>query len=497
MQAGLVHAIDPETGGLVDMAFSNHWRNDVFVSYAHTDNEIGPSGVRWVSQFTQYLDTSLKQRLGCGDCLRVFFDKRDLSSNQELASTLDEVRHSAIFIAITTPSYVNGSWTRRELEAFTEQAQFQDRLFVIEMSPLDSLGDYPPPIDTKPRAKFWHRPTAESRVPLPLDPQIDPQLYTQRLLDFAEHVRKRLLALHQQSHIAPAPPAREDSPAKGNGDPNRCTVLLAQATDELEFEREQVKSYLQQMNVSVLPEGDYPQGGASFKQAFAADLARADLFVQLLGKAAGRKPPDLPDGYIQTQFALASAAGRSMMLWRHPELDVDQIGDPAQRRLLTSESVIASGLEAFKTEIVRSIKMLRASKAPAPSSLVYLGAERSDIEVARQLSEALKAHRFPVVLPTFEGSSEEIRQDLEENLMESDTLVFVYGSAPTTWIRGNLRRLHKLMAQREKPPRRVAIFTAPPPKAGDIGVSFPYLETIDSSGDLDPDPLITLLEDDT
>lgn len=474
------------------MPYLPNFRNDIFVSYAHADNEDGPSGVRWVSEFTKYLGTGLKQRLGCGNALRIYFDHRDLYANHELEGLLDEVQNSAIFLAVTSPSYMRRKWTRREIEAFTSLPNFQKRLFAIEISPLDSHDDYLAPLKSKPRKRFWQRSSPESRTPFPLDPQLHPQMYTQVLLDFTEQVRLQLLTMQEQPGGASVRASTDVNAAKTGS--HKGKVLLAQTTDELEFEREQVKSYLSQMNVRVLPETDYPQGGQQFKQRFTDDLAKVDLFVQLLGRAAGRKPPDLPEGYVQTQFSLATKARKPMLLWRHPELDAENIPDPVQRELLTADSVVASGLESFKSEIVRSLEALAAPRPKTTPSLVYIGAERVDLPVARELAETLKTQEYPVVLPTFEGSSEEIRKDLEENLMESDTVVFIHGSAPSTWIRGNLRRLHKLMSLREKPPRKVAVLTAPPPKDSEINVSLPYVQTIDRSSGLDPGSIIPLLE---
>jgi len=487
------------------MPFLDFCRNDVFISYAHADNKIGPSGTSWVSQFTSYLDTSLQQRLGCGDSMRVYFDNRDLHANHEIEELLNEVKNSAVFVAICSPSYVRRDWTRREIDAFSNIPNSKDRLFVVDMLPLDSLDDYPFPLNSKPRAKFWHQDEAESRVAYPLDPKLNPQLYTKRLLDLADQIRRQLLQLQQQGQErqqqvrSEASRAAEESSGSEAGGQNSGgaagTILLAQTTDELEVEREQVKSYMLQLGIRVLPETDYPQGGEEFKQAFLEDLGNSDLFVQLLGKAVGRRPPDLPDGYVQTQFSLASQAGKSMMLWRHPELDLDQISDEAQRALLTADSVVASGLESFKTDTAEMLKSMKAPSRPKTPSLVYVGSERVDLPIAQQVADSLRSHDYPVVIPTFDGSAEEIRQDLEDNLLESDKLVFVHGTAPTTWIRGNLRRLHKLMSLREKPPQKVAILNAPPEKEGDIGVSLPYVETIDSSTSLEFDGLIAALED--
>ena len=71
------------------------------------------------------------------------------------------------------------------------------------------------------------------------------------------------------------------------------TILLAQVTNDLYDERDQVVAYLSQFGAKILPEGDYKQGGPEFAEAFKADLAQAGLFVQLLGPYRSNRPPDL------------------------------------------------------------------------------------------------------------------------------------------------------------------------------------------------------------
>ena len=53
-------------------------------------------------------------------------------------------------------------------------------------------------------------------------------------------------------------------PAEVKGPLSGETILLAQTTNDLYDEREQVQAYLQQFGAKVLPEGDYVQGGAAF-----------------------------------------------------------------------------------------------------------------------------------------------------------------------------------------------------------------------------------------
>jgi hypothetical protein len=70
----------------------------------------------------------------------------------------------------------------------------------------------------------------------------------------------------------------------------RRTVLLAQVTDDVEDEADQLLRYLNQYGdeIVVLPKASYSQGGEAFMTAFRQDLGQAELFVQILGRRAGR-----------------------------------------------------------------------------------------------------------------------------------------------------------------------------------------------------------------
>lgn len=494
------------------MAYLSGFQNDIFISYAHADNDRGPTGVHWVSEFAGYLATSIRQRLGCGSDLRIFLDSRDLLTNHEVDVLVNEVRNSAIFVAVCSPSYAIREWTRRELETFASVPNHDRRLFAIEMLPLDARDEYPAAIRSKTRSRFWHVKESRSRAALTLDPVLDQQMFVQKLIDLAAQIRDQLRDMRRQGaavsssyqpeSVRPASAPVVATAAVASADvkavaPNG-TVLLAQATDELELEREQVRAFLQQMNIQTLPDGDYPQGGEAFRAAFLADLKQADMVVQLIGRAIGRRPPDLPEGYVRCQHVAAAASGLPLLTWRHPEISPDALPEGAARDLLTGPTVIASGLENFKSEVLATLdKILRKRRAPErtiPRSLVFLNFDRSDQPIAQTLQRALAEAEFPVVTTTFEGSSEEIRQDLEENLLESESLVFVNGAAPSTWLRSSLRRLHKLMALRETPPRTVAVFDGPPSDKADPGFSLPYVETVDSRDGVHFEPLIELLK---
>ena len=132
-----------------------------------------------------------------------------------------------------------------------------------------------------------------------------------------------------------------------------------------------------------------------------ADLAQADLYLQLLGPRSGRYPSDIPEGYPAAQIDAAKAAGKNLLLWRHPELDPDKVSDPRQRALLTDANVIACGLESFKAEARRRLEARPTEKArdTKRSALVFINSTESDYDVARIVQQEFSKRNLPTILP--------------------------------------------------------------------------------------------------
>ena len=74
-------------------------------------------------------------------------------------------------------------------------------------------------------------------------------------------------------------------------------VFLAEATPDLDDLRDNIRRYLNQANIRVLPETYYDRTPNAFRTAMEADLDQSLVFVQLLGLYVGPKTPDLPKGY--------------------------------------------------------------------------------------------------------------------------------------------------------------------------------------------------------
>ena len=215
----------------------------------------------------------------------------------------------------------------------------------------------------------------------------------------------------------------------------------------------------------------YPQGGDTFRASFAADIARAGLFVQLLGKRPGRTPPDLPEGYTKHQLDVARAAGIPIMQWRHPDLDVGTVNNPGYQSILTAETVVASGFEAFKQQILQWAREPEPKPRATRSSTIFINADDKDMPIAKEVERECLQKALTTILPMTSASTEANRKDLEANLTECDLLVFIYGETTQEWIRSQLR-FSQIKAKRESEPRLLAICSGPPPK-GDIGIKLP------------------------
>jgi hypothetical protein len=271
------------------------------------------------------------------------------------------------------------------------------------------------------------------------------------------------------------------------------TVFLAQVTYDLEDTRDDVRRYLEPFGIEVLPKDTYPQGGADFLAAAAADIGRADAFVQLFGRKAALRPPDLPQGYDRAQADLALARKIPVLQWLRPDVDLDAINDPMYSELLSSPHVVRGTLESFKADIIRQIEKPepgpgpKPGQAPSPDQYIFIDADASDLPLANELLKEFKSKNFSAAIPVLQGSSEDVRRDLEANIVECQALLMVYGETTPVWVRGQLRLYSKLKHRREEPLRALAIYLGPPDSKPDIGMDLPECRQLDCRHGLTPD----------
>ena len=148
------------------MTYVPGYDHDVFVSYAHLDDQ-GESA--WVSTLVRHLDTEVRQRLGTKD-LRIWID-HELDGNRPLTpEILQAIRRAATIILIVSPSYVASEWCARERNAFLGFARdcvSEGRIFIVRCRDIDPQC-LPPEFGDLIGFKFWTQDNDAGGVTRPL-----------------------------------------------------------------------------------------------------------------------------------------------------------------------------------------------------------------------------------------------------------------------------------------------------------------------------------------
>jgi hypothetical protein len=205
------------------------------------------------------------------------------------------------------------------------------------------------------------------------------------------------------------------------------------------------------------------------------------LFVQLLGPYGGKRPPDLPQGFTAYQVEEAALV-TPVMQWRRPDLNIDEVTQP-HRAILQGKDVISSTFEDFKARVKATALALTTAPVPkhnrAATSLVFIDADPKDLSVAEKIGEEFQAQGLFCMLPSTSAASDERLRDLEGNLIDCDVLICLYGTAPSHWVRAQLRLLAKLNAKRQTDLRILAVCTGPPRPKEPVGALFTRMREID------------------
>jgi len=267
------------------------------------------------------------------------------------------------------------------------------------------------------------------------------------------------------------------------------TVFLAEVTDDLHYQRLEVKNYLEQHNITVIPEKMYYfPNSESLIKTIDQDLNKCSLYIQLLNQTIPYRPEGMSTPFLQLERALNSK-NIPILSWRSPELDLDEIKDTKVLELLNSKNVIATFLQDFKEIIIHRLKKLTMHEDPQQSEhdnhnfiFINSSSDPDDIMIAKKICEILKNNGLSSATPIFEDiSPAEKRKDLEGNLTSCDAIIVLYVKSNIAWVREQLRQCQKIMRKRKDYPIKiVAIYDVPEDlNKPDLGMRFPNLEILE------------------
>ena len=314
------------------MAFNPNLGRDLFISYARVD-DAPVFGVKWVSTLLQDLRNLLAQKMGRNEAYSIWWDEINLRGNHAVTPEIRAaLQQSATLLLVLSSGYLASQWCRQEKDLFFEVlgGKPQGRVFMVEKQVLDEDQSRPTELADLKGYCFWYRDERNQVRTLSLrEPEPHATAYIRLVEDLATDISRQLKA----RATAAAPPPAEP----------KATVFLAEVTDDLDPRREQVRRYLEQAQLQVLPARRHLEGQA-FRDALEQALGQSTLFIQLLGEYPGRRPPDIPQGYTHLQLERAQARKLPIVQWHDPTLKLDQVESQEQRELLEAVSVYAEPL---------------------------------------------------------------------------------------------------------------------------------------------------------
>jgi len=515
-------------------------RHDLFISFCAADDEPPPGSpvAGWVTTLVDNLDWRLRQLNGRNDALSVWMDHELANKSQIDDSAAERLEQTAAAVLVLSPGYAGSGWlekTGRFLEVLRRHHLSDDRVFVVER---DKIEDELRPSElTGLRGhSFWKAARSDRLQPVkgPAEaghyepamllgypqprPETDAEYYA-RVDDLARAVRDRLNRLivdrkgscvqnsifrsEHSNHVETlrgklnsghTTPTHPGSPAEA--------VYLAEVTDDLDPLRDEVQRYLHQFGYRVLPSRWYPREPGEFREAMQRDLQECLLFVQLIGPFAGKKPPGEIRSYAALQYEVAEQGGLPILQWRDAALQTAGIRDAEHSALLSGRHVQAVDLELFKRETVsRAADEKRRREAAASAdepavdkAFIFINVGRDDLPITDELCNLLERSGYSYALPMHEGRPDEIRQDLEANLLDCDGLIVVYGEITEQWVREQLRQWRKVLYRREKPLRALAVYEGPPPEKQRLGMRLPQMRVLDCRHGLQEEKVRGFLE---
>ena len=463
------------------MAFLRGYQHDVFVSYAHNDNQTDvPGDVGWVRNLVNFLRTRTVQKLG-DSALDIWMDYKLAGNEAVTPALMEELAGSAVLVFVSSESYLASGWCKRELAGFLSRSVTDrkvgslTRLFMINRDKIDR-SSLPEGLSDLIGYQFWKE---EGGQPIPLGYPVPNSNQT----EYWSSVNKLSSELAETLKCLASPNPTE---IQKTGP----IVHLAEVTEDLEPLRQEVEGFLEQAGITILPRTYYPrENPVKFQAEIDGDLEVAKLFVQLLSVLPGRKPAELPQGYPGLQFQRAQVKGKEILQWRSPDIDVRSVPDEEYRKLLSAKTVIAEGIEGFKERVRKRAFAKPISVTPPGPKVIFVNTESGDRQVAEQVANCIMRKGFGFAL----SQETSIRKDLKTKLQECHGAIIVYASSPAKWVERQQTYIRKILQEINPPPPIITIFEKRQQRTD--FVNYRYWPTIEFSSEIDCDALEPFLQD--
>src|SRR5262245_16929897 len=462
------------------MGYVPGYENDVFISYAHVDNDpIIPGKPGWVDFFEDLLRKQVKVRMR-GE-IQFFRDQQLRLYGQFSDQLAEKLANSAVLICIPSPNYVGSDWCLWELEQFYKR-RGNSRIIKVVKTHFDERSLNPSAksllkqIEHVLDSRFYTRNESTGFIE-----DLLPEIYDEHLrvcLQKIQVIAQNLVELFKKLSSMPtnsAPPYATFATAhhaeqggEAAAQP-QIAVYLAEPAKGLEAEYNSIKSELLQFNYRVLPDHQLPLDAEELTQTVRRHLQEAEIFVHLIGAKYGVRPDGDDRSVPHIQYDLAAELdAQRQIVWLPTNLTPENKNqeDFVASIKNRSPNYWQTKLEDLKAAIQKKLQ------PPATNGWeeddegdpvnVCLYCHEEDMNSIRQLYSHLRINEmFKVKLPLNEAPSLQAHKQL---LQASDAVLLYYGASDEEWFMNIWKQVRRYLSTgRTKPLLAQAIYAGHPP----------------------------------
>jgi TIR domain len=445
---------------------------DVFISYAHIDNEpLTPEQKGWVTLFHSTLQTMLSQQIGAK--AGIWRDEKlrgnDIFSNE----IVDQLPKTALMISVLTPRYVHSEWCTKEINEFCRIAQQtgglvvdnKARVFKVIKTPIDREEPLPPVVNKVLGYEFYGY--DEDQTPR----EFDPAYGEKSKEEFLRKVYKLARDIAQLRARLDASVPHDDSKLKDASAP-KPMVYLAECSRDRRDARDVLRGELERYGYPVLPNQQLPSDEEEYVAEVERLVAQCRFSVHLIGTSYGV----VPDGasqksvvVLQNELAArrSKSGGLHRVIWLPEGASSGQAVQQAfidalhqNAEMQSGADLITGDLEQLKGAIHAALKKLEQPEQPkitdqhlaeASRKLMYILCVERDRKEVVPLLKFLKGRELEVALPVFTGDATQVREANQELYVGCDGVILFYGAGDEAWKFHQQNELKKRRGQRDKP----------------------------------------------
>lgn len=440
------------------------YTKDIFISYAHLDNQpLTPGEDGWITRFHATLQALLNMRLGHPS--QIWRDDKLQGNDVFSDEIMSQFNDTAVLLSVLTPRYLNSEWCTREITEFCALAEqgggivFDNkaRVFKVLKTPVETEDTLPTVAKEVLGYEFF---AYEDEVPLELDPAYGEeygQAFKRKVAQLASDLSK--LLKHLESKQGETPPKKDD---------DSIAVYLAECGYDQRESREILAGELRQHGYRILPNRPMPRDETEYINAVTAMLEQCAFSIHLVGNIYGA----VPDGpsqksvmELQNELAVskcvASPENFKRIIWlpqgsssenAQQQAFIDALHQEAMTQF--GADLVTTDMESLKSAVHTALHELTQPEetiaeievtASSDRILVYLICDQKDRKATVPIRKYLREQNIEVAIPAFEGDAAAVRQHHLQLIKQCDAVLLFYGEGDESWKRSfdmELKKLH-------------------------------------------------------